>query len=132
MQAMSYITDGRGNLIAHGQKSRGHLRHLAVAASRSFRPTVLLPALDEWIFDVGHTPAQSALHEVVRIPSAGLRPESEDVLLICYGCGVTSGRALLTNRRLKRIDIVDISREVFDLAAFIPVPTPPIRCVIHA
>ena len=43
------------------------------------------------------------------------RPESEDVLLICYGCGVTAD-AFVRDSRLKRIDIVDISKEVFDLA----------------
>src|SRR6266487_1327948 len=46
-----------------------------------------------------------------------LRPESEDVLLICYGCGVTAD-AFVRDSRLKRIDIVDISKEVFDLAGF--------------
>src|SRR6266496_401678 len=45
------------------------------------------------------------------------RPESEDVLLICYGCGVTAD-AFVRDSRLKRIDIVDISKEVFNLAGF--------------
>jgi len=43
------------------------------------------------------------------------RPESTDVLLICYGCGVTAD-AFVHESRLKRIDVVDISKEVFDLA----------------
>ena len=46
-----------------------------------------------------------------------LRPESEDALLICYGVGVTAD-ALACDRRLKRIDIVDVSREVFSLTAY--------------
>jgi spermidine synthase len=45
-----------------------------------------------------------------------LRPESEDALLICYGCGVTA-QALL-HSPLKHVDVVDISKEVFDLADF--------------
>jgi spermidine synthase len=45
------------------------------------------------------------------------RPESEDVLLICYGCGVTAD-ALLHGPNVKHMDIVDISKEVFDLADF--------------
>jgi len=45
------------------------------------------------------------------------RPESQDVLLICYGCGVTAD-AFLHGSHLKRLDIVDISKEVFDLADF--------------
>src|SRR5438128_1757494 len=45
------------------------------------------------------------------------RPESEDVLLICYGCGVTAD-AFVHESSLKRIDVVDISKEVFALADF--------------
>src|SRR6266516_1384253 len=45
------------------------------------------------------------------------RPESEDVLLMCYGCGVTAD-ALLHGPHVKRVDVVDISKEVFALADF--------------
>ena len=45
------------------------------------------------------------------------RPESEDVLLICYGCGVTAD-AFLHGSHVKRMDAVDISKEVFALANF--------------
>jgi spermidine synthase len=45
------------------------------------------------------------------------RPEAKDVLLICYGCGVTAD-ALLHGPNIKRLDIVDISKEVFHLADF--------------
>ncbi len=44
-----------------------------------------------------------------------LRPESQDVLQLCYGVGVTAD-AFVHDHRLKRIDIVDTSHEVFDLA----------------
>jgi spermidine synthase len=44
-----------------------------------------------------------------------LRPEARDALLICYGCGVTAD-ALVHERGLQRVDIVDISKEVFALA----------------
>ncbi len=43
------------------------------------------------------------------------RPESKDVLLICYGCGVTAD-AFLHGPHLERLDAVDISKEVFSLA----------------
>ena len=43
------------------------------------------------------------------------RSQSEDVLLICYGCGVTAD-AFLHGQHVKRVDVVDISKEVFDLA----------------
>ena len=45
------------------------------------------------------------------------RPESQDVLLLCYGCGITAD-ALLHGPNIKRIDIVEISKEVFRLAEF--------------
>jgi spermidine synthase len=45
------------------------------------------------------------------------RPESEDVLLLCYGCGVTAD-ALLHGPNVKRMDAVDISKEILALADF--------------
>jgi hypothetical protein len=44
-----------------------------------------------------------------------LRPESEDALLIGYGVGVTAD-AFTRDAHLKHLDIVDISKEVFELA----------------
>jgi spermidine synthase len=44
-----------------------------------------------------------------------LHPGARDVLLICYGCGVTAD-AFTRKSTLERIDIVDISKEVFSLA----------------
>ncbi|MFN2622250.1 MAG: hypothetical protein ABR611_05335 [Chthoniobacterales bacterium] len=44
-----------------------------------------------------------------------LRPESENALVIGYGVGVTAD-AFTRDGRLKHLDIVDISKEVFDLA----------------
>jgi spermidine synthase len=46
-----------------------------------------------------------------------LRSESENALLVGYGVGVTAD-AFKRNTRLKHLDIVDISQEVFDLADF--------------
>jgi hypothetical protein len=46
-----------------------------------------------------------------------LRPQSEDALLIGYGVGVTAD-AFMRDGHLKHLDIVDISKEVFDLADF--------------
>ena len=45
------------------------------------------------------------------------RPESTEVLLICYGCGVTAD-AFLHGSHVERMDAVDISKEVFGLADF--------------
>jgi spermidine synthase len=46
-----------------------------------------------------------------------LRPESENALLVGYGVGVTAD-AFTHDARLRHLDIVDISKEVFDLADF--------------
>ena len=46
-----------------------------------------------------------------------LRPECKHALLIGYGVGVTAD-AFIRAPRLKHLDIVDISQEVFDLADF--------------
>ncbi|PYK35364.1 MAG: hypothetical protein DME58_01505, partial [Verrucomicrobia bacterium] len=44
-------------------------------------------------------------------------PAAKDVLLLCYGCGVTAD-AFTRNSTVERIDVVDISKEVFALADF--------------
>jgi len=46
-----------------------------------------------------------------------LRSASEDVLLICFGCGVTAD-ALLHGPNVKKLDVVDISKEVLQFADF--------------
>jgi predicted membrane-bound spermidine synthase len=45
-----------------------------------------------------------------------LKPDSENALLICYGVGVTAD-SFLQNNRLKELDIVDISKEVFNISS---------------
>jgi len=45
-----------------------------------------------------------------------LRPEAENALLICYGMGITAD-AFTRDTHLKHLDVVDISKEVFDLAS---------------
>jgi len=42
-------------------------------------------------------------------------PGAKDVLLLCYGCGVTAD-AFTRKSNLERIDVADISKEVFTLA----------------
>jgi spermidine synthase len=61
-------------------------------------------------------PSQRYMRLFAYLPLA-FRPESRDVLLICYGCGVTAD-AFVHESSLKKIDIVDISKEVFALADF--------------
>jgi spermidine synthase len=42
-------------------------------------------------------------------------PEAKDVLLLCFGCGVTAD-AFTRKSSIERVDVVDISKEVFALA----------------
>ncbi|HEX3419837.1 MAG TPA: hypothetical protein VHT01_01270, partial [Candidatus Udaeobacter sp.] len=46
-----------------------------------------------------------------------LNPAAKDVLLLCYGCGVTAD-AFTRKSSVERIDVVDISKEVFALSDF--------------
>src|ERR1700730_3302340 len=58
--------------------------------------------------------SQRYMRSFAYLPLA-LRPESEDALLICYGLGATAD-ALVRNSQLQHVDLVDISKEVFQLA----------------
>ena len=60
--------------------------------------------------------SQRYMRSFAYLPLA-LRPESEDALLICYGLGATAD-ALVRNSQLKHVDLVDISKEVFQLADY--------------
>jgi len=58
--------------------------------------------------------SQRYMRMFAHLPLA-MRPQSENALLLCYGVGVTAD-ALTRNPRLKHLDIVDVSKEVFELA----------------
>jgi spermidine synthase len=58
--------------------------------------------------------SQRYMRSFAYLPLA-LRPESEDALLIAYGLGATAD-ALVRNSQLRHVDLVDISKEVFQLA----------------
>ncbi len=61
-----------------------------------------------------HPQSQRYMRLFAQIPLA-LRPDSQRALLICYGVGVTAD-AFLRDPALARLDIVDVSKEVFGLA----------------
>jgi len=61
-----------------------------------------------------HPRSQRYMRLFAYLPLA-LRPESENALLLCYGVGITAD-AFTRDPRLKHLDVVDISKEVFDLA----------------
>src|SRR5437764_6335625 len=116
--SLPYVTDGRGNLIAHVvKKVEGTSDTLQLLRRDLFGEPYYCRLLTNG-FSISATlpDSQRYMRLFAYLPLA-LHPESEDALLICYGCGVTAD-ALTHESRLKRIDIVDISREVFDLAPF--------------
>jgi len=61
-----------------------------------------------------HPRSQRYMRLFAYLPLA-LRPESENALLLCYGVGITAD-AFTRDPRLKHLDVVDISKEIFDLA----------------
>jgi predicted membrane-bound spermidine synthase len=63
-----------------------------------------------------HPHSQRYMRLFAYLPLA-FRPESEHVLLLCYGCGVTAD-ALLHGPNVKQMEVVDVSKEVFRLADF--------------
>jgi spermidine synthase len=65
----------------------------------------------------GTSPSSQRYMRLFAYLPLAFRPESEEVLLICYGCGVTAD-AFLHGPHVKRMDIVDISKEVLGLADF--------------
>ena len=65
----------------------------------------------------GTSPQSQRYRRLFAYLPLAFRPESENVLLLCYGCGVTAD-AFTRKSSLKTIDVVDISKEVFALADF--------------
>src|SRR5213082_433139 len=64
-------------------------------------------------------------------------PAAKDVLLLCYGCGVTAD-AFTRKSTVERIDVADISKEVFALADFYsginysnPLRDPRVHPIVH-
>src|SRR5437764_9015025 len=69
---------------------------------------------DGFSMSATNPPNQRYMRLFAYLPSA-LHPQPQDALLIAFGCGVTAD-ALTHDIDLKRIDIVDISKEAFALA----------------
>src|SRR6266404_1047101 len=61
----------RSGWLPFTEKNRRHGRYPSVAAPRSFRPTLLLPAGHERLLDVRYAAAQPALHAIVCLSAAG-------------------------------------------------------------
>ena len=114
--SLQYVMDGRGNLIAHViKKVEGTSDTLQLLRRDLFGQPYYCRLLTNGFSMSATLPRSQRYMRLFAYLPLALRPESEDVLLICYGCGVTAD-AFTHESRLKRIDIVDISKEVFDLA----------------
>ncbi len=116
--SLPYETDDRGRLLAHVvKKVEGTADTLQLLRRDLFgEPYYYRLLTDAFSMSATNPRNQRYMRLFAYLPLA-FRPESEDVLLICYGCGVTAD-AFLHGLHVKRMDAVDISKEVFALADF--------------
>ena len=113
-----YESDEHGNVLAHVVKRvEGTSDTLQLLRRDLFgEPYYYRLLTNGFSMSATNPHSQRYMRLFAYLPLA-FRPESEDVLLLCYGCGVTAD-ALLHGPNLKRMDAVDISKEVFALADF--------------
>jgi spermidine synthase len=113
-----YEKDDQGHLLAHSiQKVEGISDTFQLLRRDLFgEPYYYRLLTNAFSMSATNPRSQRYMRLFAYLPLA-FRPEASDVLLICYGCGVTAD-AFVRESHLKRIDIVDISKEVFGLADF--------------
>jgi spermidine synthase len=113
-----YETDEHGNVLAHVVKRiEGTSDTLQLLRRDLFgEPYYYRLLTNGFSMSATNPHSQRYMRLFAYLPLA-FRPESEHVLLLCYGCGVTAN-ALLHGPNVKRMDAVDISKEVFALADF--------------
>jgi hypothetical protein len=113
-----YETDEHGNVLAHVVKRiEGTADTLQLLRRDLFGEPYYYRLLTNGFSMSATTPHSQRYMRLFAYLPLAFRPESEDVLLLCYGCGVTAD-ALLHGSNVKRMDAVDISKEVFALADF--------------
>ncbi|PYL82011.1 MAG: spermidine synthase [Verrucomicrobia bacterium] len=113
-----YETDDQGRLFAHVvKKVEGASDTLQLLRRDLFgEPYYYRLLTNAFSMSATNPRSQRYMRLFAYLPLA-FRPESEDVLLICYGCGVTAD-AFLRGLHVKRMDVVEISKEVLQLADF--------------
>jgi spermidine synthase len=113
-----YESDEHGNVLAHVVKRvEGTSDTLQLLRRDLFgEPYYYRLLTNGFSMSATNPHSQRYMRLFAYLPLA-FRPESEDVLLLCYGCGVTAD-ALLHGPNVKRMDAVDISKEIFALADF--------------
>ncbi|HZS19009.1 MAG TPA: hypothetical protein VFA51_13860 [Candidatus Udaeobacter sp.] len=113
-----YEVDQQGNVLAHVVKRIEGSSDTYQLLRRDFLGEPYYYRLLTNAFSMSATnPRNQRYMRLFAYLPLALRPEAKDALLICYGCGVTAD-ALLHGPDIKRLDIVDISKEVFSLADF--------------
>jgi spermidine synthase len=113
-----YEIDHRGNRLARVVKRiEGTADTLQLVRGDLFGEPYYYRLLTNAFSMSSTTPRNQRYMRLFAYLPLALRPEAKDVLLICYGCGVTAD-ALLHGPNVKRVDAVDISKEVFQLADF--------------
>ena len=133
-----YETDEHGNVLAHVVKRiEGTSDTLQLLRRDLFGQAYYYRLLtNAFTMSATNPRSQRYMRLFAYLPLA-FRPESQDVLLICYGCGVTAD-AFLQGPNVRRMDVVDISKEVFSLADFYtginysnPLRDPRVRAVVQ-
>jgi spermidine synthase len=113
-----YETDDQGRLLAHVvKKVEGVSDTLQLLRRDLFGEPYYYRLLTNAFSMSATNPRNQRYMRLFAYLPLAFRPESEEVLLICYGCGVTAD-AFLHGLHVKRMDVVDISKEVFALADF--------------
>jgi spermidine synthase len=113
-----YEMDQQGNLLAHVVKRiEGTSDTWQLLRGDLFGEPYYYRLLANAFSMSATTPRSQRYMRLFAYLPLAFRPESEDALLLCYGCGVTAN-ALLQGPNVKRMDVVDISKEVFALADF--------------
>ena len=111
-----YETEGQGHLLAHVVKRIEGTSDTWQLLRRDLfgEPYYYRLLTDAFSMSATSPRNQRYMRLFAYLPLA-LHPGARDVLLICYGCGVTA-EAFTRKSSLERIDIVDISKEVFALS----------------
>jgi spermidine synthase len=114
--ALPYETDDHGQLFAQLTKRVEGAADTYQLVRRDLfgRPYYYRLLTNGFSMSATNPRSQRYMRLFAYLPLA-FRPETEDVLLICYGCGVTAD-AFLHGPRVKHMDVVDISKEVLALA----------------
>ena len=111
-----YETDEHGKVLAHVVKrTEGVSDTLQLVRRDLFGEPYYYRLLTNAFSMSATTPRSQRYMRLFAYLPLALRSASEDVLLICFGCGVTAD-ALLHGPNVKKLDVVDISKEVLQFA----------------